>query len=86
MTIVYEKLLNVAIPTGKQTYARMEIMLYALGFGGGRSRRHEKALFIYEKNLRALPMLAVVLTCPGLQDRDLDTSIDYLKVVQGEQV
>ena len=36
MAIVYEKLLNLAIPTIEQTYAPKDAMLYALGVGAAR--------------------------------------------------
>jgi acyl dehydratase len=40
---------------------------------------------VYEKNLKVLPTFAVVLAYPGLWMRDLDTGIDAIKVVHGEQ-
>ncbi|MBD0416729.1 MaoC family dehydratase [Oryzicola mucosus] len=86
MAIVYEKLMNLDIPTVEQTYTQKDTMLYALGVGLGQDPVDGAQLeFVYEKNLRALPTQAVVLAHPGLWTRDLDTGIDYVKLVHGEQ-
>jgi len=86
MAIVYEKLLNIKIPTVEQIYTHKDTMLYALGVGVGHDPVDRAQLdFVYEKNLKALPTQAVVLAHPGLWTRDLDTGIDYVKVVHGEQ-
>jgi acyl dehydratase len=61
-------------------------MLYALGVGLGHDPLDAKQLdFVYEKNLKALPTLAAVLGYPGFWVRDLDTGIDWVKIVNGEQ-
>jgi len=86
MAIVYEKLLNLAIPTIEQTYAPKDAMLYALGVGLGLDPVDRGQLdFVFDKNLKVLPTFAVVLAYPGLWIRDLDTGIDAVKVVHGEQ-
>ena len=86
MAIVTEKLLNLAIPTVEQTYAPKDAILYALGVGLGFNPIDRDQLdFVYEKNLKVLPTFAVVLAHPGLWVRDLDTGIDAVKVVHGEQ-
>ena len=41
--------------------------------------------FVYEKNLKALPTFARVLGYPGFWMRDLDTGIDWVRIVNGEQ-
>jgi acyl dehydratase len=41
--------------------------------------------FVYERDLRALPTMALVLAHPGFWTRDLDTGIDWVKMVHGEQ-
>ncbi|MFZ0205116.1 MAG: MaoC/PaaZ C-terminal domain-containing protein [Roseiarcus sp.] len=79
MAIVYEKLLNLAIPTIEQTYAPKDAMLYALGVGLGLDPMDRGQLdFVFEKNLKVLSTFAVVLAHPGLWVRDLDTGIDAL--------
>jgi acyl dehydratase len=86
MAIVTEKLLKLAIPTVEQTYTQKDAMLYALGVGLGFDPTDRDQLdFVYEKNLKVLPTFAVVLAYPGLWVRDLDTGIDAVKVVHGEQ-
>lgn len=86
MAIVYEKLMNIEIPTIEQSYTEKDTILYALGVGLGQDPTDREQLrFVYENNLKALPTQAVVLAHPGLWVRDLDTGIDYVKVVHGEQ-
>jgi acyl dehydratase len=41
--------------------------------------------FVYEKNLKPLPTFAAVLGYPGFWVRDLDTGIDWVRSVNGEQ-
>ena len=49
-------------------------------------RSTEKQLdFVYEKNLKVLPTFAAVLGYPGFWVRDLDTGIDWVRIVNGEQ-
>ena len=61
MTIVYEKLLALKIPEVEHSYGPKDCMLYALGVGLGHDPMDEEQLaFVYEKNLKALPTMAVV--------------------------
>jgi hypothetical protein len=86
MAINYEKLLALKIPDAEHTYTDKDTMLYALGVGLGHDPLDLKQLdFVYEKNLKALPTFAAVLGYPGFWVRDLDTGIDWLKIVNGEQ-
>jgi acyl dehydratase len=86
MTIVYEKLMALAIPPAVQSYDEKDCMLYALGVGLGHDPMHVDELpFVYEKNLKVLPTMATVLGYAGFWVRDLDTGIDWVKVVNGEQ-
>jgi acyl dehydratase len=86
MPIVYEKLLALRIPEVAHLYSEKDTILYALGLGLGQAPMNEDELaFVYEKNLTALPTMAVVLGYPGFWVRDLDTGIDWVKVVHGEQ-
>lgn len=86
MAIDYEKLMSLAIPDARQTYTARDTMLYALGIGLGIDPMNRDELrFVYEKDLRALPTMAVVLASPGSWIRSLNTGIDYVKVVHGEQ-
>ncbi|MEA2992760.1 MAG: hypothetical protein QOD40_1680 [Alphaproteobacteria bacterium] len=86
MPIDYEKLLALKIPEVEQTYAAKDAILYALGIGLGHDPLNEDELpFVYDKNLKVLPTFAVVLGWPGFWARDLDTGIDWVKLVAGEQ-
>src|SRR6202163_2764475 len=86
MPIVYDKLLALKIPEVAQAYTEKDAILYALGVGLGRDPMDEEELpFVYEKNLKVLPSFAAVLGWPGFWVRDLDTGIDWVKVVAGEQ-
>ncbi len=86
MPIVYEKLLALKIPEVVQTYTEKDAILYALGVGLGRDPMNADELsFLYEKDFRILPTFAVVLGWPGFWARDLDTGIDWVKLVAGEQ-
>jgi acyl dehydratase len=84
--INYEKLLALEIPEVEQTYGPKDAILYALGIGLGHDPLNEDELaFVYDKNLKVLPTFAVVLGWPGFWARDLDTGIDWVKLVAGEQ-
>jgi acyl dehydratase len=86
MPIVYEKLLALKVPDVTQVYTERDAILYALGLGLGRDPTDENELpFVYEKNLKVLPTFAAVLAWPGFWVRDLDTGIDWVRVVAGEQ-
>jgi acyl dehydratase len=86
MTIVYDKLLALDIPEVVQTYTEKDAILYALGLGLGHDPLDTNQLpFVYEQGFRVLPTFAVVLGWPGFWARDLDTGIDWVKLVAGEQ-
>jgi acyl dehydratase len=85
MTIVYDKLLSLHIPDGKQAYTFKDSILYGLGLGLGIDPMNEAELkFVYEGDQKALPTQAVVMAHPGFWLRDLDTGIDWVKMVAGE--
>lgn len=85
MPIVYDKLLALKIPDVVHTYGPKDCMLYALGLGFGLDPMNDDELaFVYEKNLKALPTMAVILGYPGFWVKELDTGIDWVKVVAGE--
>lgn len=86
MAIDYDKLINLRIPDSEQTYTEKDAILYALGLGFGIDPLDEAQLdFVYEKDLKALPTFGVVLAHPGFWMRELDTGIDWVKAVHGEQ-
>jgi acyl dehydratase len=86
MTIAYDKLMALEIPQGEQIYGPKDCILYALGVGLGQDPMDEDQLaFVYEKNLKVLPTMGAVLGHPGFWMRDLDTGIDWVRIVNGEQ-
>ena len=85
MAIDYDRLLALKIPDAEQSYDAKDCILYALGVGLGLDPVNEDELpFVYEKNLKVLPTQSAVLASPGFWLRDLDTGIDWVKLVHGE--
>lgn len=73
-------------PEVEQAYTAKDTMLYALGLGYGYDPMDESQLqFVYEKNLKTLPTMAVVLGYPGFWMKNPDTGIDWVRLVHGEQ-
>ncbi len=86
MPINPDKLLALKIPDAEHSYADKDAILYALGVGVGIDPLDPQQLdFVYEKNLKALPSLCCVLGYPGFWIRNLDTGIDWVRIVNGEQ-
>ena len=86
MAASYEDLLGLEFPVSKQTYSKRDAMLYALALGLGSDPLDEKQLqFVYEDGLRVLPTMGVVLAHPGFWPREMNTGLDWRKIVHGEQ-
>ncbi len=86
MAIVYDKLMALKIPDAEHTYTERDTMLYALGVGVGQDPTDRQQLdYVYEKNLKALPTFVCLLGYPGFWVRDLDSGIDWMKILNGEQ-
>lgn len=86
MPIDYDKLMALKIPDAESSYTDRDTMLYALGVGLGQDPSDPQQLrFVYEGALQALPTQAVVLAYPGFWARELDTGIDWKRLVHGEQ-
>lgn len=84
--IDYAKLKARKFPDVEQSYDEKDTMLYALGLGYGADPMDERQLqFVYEKNLKALPTLPVVIASPGFWVKDPDSGIDWVRIVHGEQ-
>jgi acyl dehydratase len=85
MPIVYDKLLALKIPDVEHSYGPKDCMLYALGVGLGLDPLDQEQLaFVYERDLKVLPTMAVVIGYPGFWAKELDAGIDWVKVVAGE--
>jgi acyl dehydratase len=86
MPIDYDRLLALDVPEVDHTYTEKDAILYALGLGLGQDPMNEDELrFVYEKNLKALPSLALVLGYTPYWLRDSKSGITWNKVVHGEQ-
>jgi acyl dehydratase len=86
MAIDPERLLALDIPVVEQRYDEKDCILYALGCGLGHDPLDREALrFVYEKNLAVLPTYGSVLAASSFWMRDLETGIDFTKVVHGAQ-
>ena len=85
MAIVYDKLLALKIPDVERSYTERDAIFYALSLGLGQNPVNADELpFIYEENTKVLPTFPVVAAQPGFWARELDTGIDWVKVVHGE--
>ena len=81
-----QKILNWKFPEIEHTYTEKDTILYALGLGCGSDPGEPGDLkFVYEKGLVALPMMAVVLASPGNWLGSKASTVDYTKVLHGEQ-
>ena len=87
MPINYDKLINVDIPEVEQRLTRRDTMLYALGVGLGADPCDENQLkFVYEKELEALPTMAIVLAASsGWTAKRPEVGITSSHTVHGEQ-
>jgi acyl dehydratase len=84
--IDYAKLKARTFADVEQTYTAKDTMLYALGLGYGHDPMDENQLqFVYEKNLKSLPTMPVVLGYPGFWIKEPDSGIDWVRLVHGEQ-
>jgi len=80
-----EQLMTYPVPVGEQEMSPRDVMLYALGIGiGGDPIDQGQLQFVYEKNLKVFPSMAVVLAGPGFWLKDPATGIDWVKVLHGE--
>ena len=86
MAINYDKLMKCDIPLVEQTLTKRDTMLYALGVGLGANPMDEQQLqYVYEKNLKALPTMAIIMGYAGPWHATMDTGITRSHVVHGEQ-
>jgi acyl dehydratase len=86
MAINYQNLKDWPFPDLHHKYDDVATMLYALGIGLGQDPMDARQLpFVYEENLKALPMMANVLGYPGFWLIDPKTGVDWRQVLHGEQ-
>lgn len=86
MSLDAERLLTLKIPDSSQSYSALDAMRYALSLGLGADPMDERQLrFVYERDLRVLPSLGVVLAHPGFWPRTLATGLDWVKILHADQ-
>lgn len=70
----------------EHTVTPRDCMLYALGIGvGDRPEDPRDLQFVYEKGLKFFPSLVNVLAHPGGWIQDPELSVDWVKLLHGEQ-
>lgn len=86
MTSRYERLLAFEFPEFTHDFTVRDSILYALGCGAGEDPvDREELRFVYEKNMVALPSMAVTLAYPGFWYRDLDPGLDFVRTVHASE-
>ena len=78
MALDPDHLLKLPPQETRHSYTARDTILYALGVGADDLR------FVYEKDLQALPTMAVVLAYPGFFWQDPAYGIDWKKILHGE--
>src|SRR5262245_43079670 len=86
MALDPHKLLNWPFPDIEHAYTAQDTMLYALGVGcASEPDAPDDLKFVYERGLVALPTMAVVMAYPGNWLDSPASTVDYRKVLHGEQ-
>ncbi len=87
MPLDYEKLMRTKFEPSRQTYTRRDTMLYALGLGVGTQDPVDwnELKYVYEKDLVALPTLAVTLAAGAMRLADPSFGINYRMLLHAEQ-
>ncbi|WP_336971288.1 MaoC/PaaZ C-terminal domain-containing protein [Sphingobium aromaticiconvertens] len=73
------------LPEYRESYDRRSTILYALGVGAGLSEDVDELDFLYERDLKALPTMALVLGTPGFWAMDPKAGLDWPKILHGEE-
>ena len=81
----YDRLMALQFPEIEHRYTPRDAMLYALGVGCADPMDAAQLDFAVETRLKVAPTMAVVLAYPGFWYRDLDTGLDFQKVVHGSE-
>lgn len=87
MAVNYEHLLNYPIAEVRQRVSKRDCQLYALSIGLAQDPLDERQLdFVdHQRDLKAVPSMAVVLCHPGFWLGNPATGVDAVKLVHGEQ-
>ena len=77
---------NYQIKPIEHAYTAKDSILYALGLGYGDQPADPNQLqFVYERGLKAVPSMSVVLAHPGFWVSEPSLGIDWIKILHGEQ-
>jgi acyl dehydratase len=87
MGLDYEKLTRMKFEPTRQTYSRRDTILYALGVGVGAQDPVDtgELKYVYEKQLVALPTLAVTLAAGAMRLTEPQFGINYRMLLHAEQ-
>jgi acyl dehydratase len=87
MTMNIDRLLNGPPRVTRQVFSKNDTILYALGVGVGLGDPcdPEELRFVYERDLEALPTLAIVLAAPSFWLAGPELGIDWTRVVNAGQ-
>jgi acyl dehydratase len=80
-----DKLLGYRLPEYRESYDRRDTILYALGVGAGLSASVDELDFVFERDLKALPTMALVLGTPGFWAMDPAAGLDWQQILHGEE-
>ncbi len=80
-----ERLLAYRVPEYHERYDMRDTILYALGVGAGLSPTVDELNFLYERDLKALPTMALVLGTPGFWAMDPKAGLDWPQILHGEE-
>jgi acyl dehydratase len=81
MALNVDLLLNGAPRITRQQFTRRDTILYALGVGVGQQHLDDDLHLVYERDLQALPTLALVLAAPPFWLDDPVFGIDWKRVI-----
>jgi acyl dehydratase len=87
MPLDYAKLMSMKFEPTTARYSRKDTMLYALGLGVGVLEPIDanELKYVYEKQLVALPTLAVTIAAGAMRLADPDSGINYRLLLHAEQ-
>lgn len=82
----YDRLLGLEFPLFEHSYTARDTILYALGVGAGADPMDQAELdHLLEYRLTTLPSMAVTLAYPGFWYRNLDTGLDFQRVLHASE-
>lgn len=87
MAIDYDKVMSFPPIVTRTRYSERDTILYALGLGIGADNPvdPQQLRFVYEKRLKALPSMAVVLATPGFWLNDPKYGFNWQHLLHAEQ-